>query len=624
MKFTAVILLTDIFITAEGWPCLTPVREVYSQINTAAVLQFTADLTNLNSPRTFFVKFHDGTVRAMIRYNADKSYTTDSQPGVSITANTAGIVAVTFESVQKNSAGIYTFGSAGFSFRCNCLYILGEPTKPNITLKYVPFVRDSTTLTCSSTSTTTPSNHSLSLTYNWRVDKEDNPGGSRYSYSSSKKTLTLSNIVKNDTYKQITCKAKEVVTDGYASIRSDSFSFDVLYGPDTANINVQSPYNMTEGDTNVSIECSSDCNPGCSYTWTNLTSYSRISTNGVLFLDTVNRYMTGDYKCTSSNTGIQNKSSETTISTIVNYQTAVTSFYIAHEGQTLVTVNEHDVHIRITCEVDSNPASTIKITFDGEILQEQTNIMALSYTLNDVTCLQAGVYTCEGYNEYGQPSIMNATLFVRCSPRPLHQFKRNITSTLHTPVTLSFTTLAYPEPGPSGFSWHKEDGVRWTPLMSNADLKISSSGLQTNLTLLNVSQSNYGQYRVTVVNGLGSFEQYMYLKPEDIHMQSQTLNNRGSTVPNHTNRGSTVPNQTQGINNTETDNTAMIVGVTLGIFSTVVVVYAIYLTILMRRKSTDKGTFKNLLRKKTHPSGRKYFSPQRISLLRSGYRTYFD
>lgn len=111
------------------------------------------------------------------------------------------------------------------------------------------------------------------------------------------------------------------------------------------------------------------------------------------------------------------------------------------------------------------------------------------------------------------------SLFFQGTPRPLHQVKENVTSSKYVPVTLIFTVIAYPEPGPTGFTWHKEVGTRWTPLLSNADIHISSTGLQTNLTIMNVSQSDYGQYRITTVNSIGTFEQYLFLTGDFIHLR---------------------------------------------------------------------------------------------------------
>ena len=77
---------------------------------------------------------------------------------------------------------------------------------------------------------------------------------------------------------------------------------------------------------------------------------------------------------------------------------------------------------------------------------------------------------------------------------------------------INFTVLAYPEPGTNGFVWDKQNSFTWIPLLSNVDLLIFSSGLQTTLTINNVSISDYGHYRITVTNEIGKYEQYMFLK----------------------------------------------------------------------------------------------------------------
>lgn len=89
--------------------------------------------------------------------------------------------------------------------------------------------------------------------------------------------------------------------------------------------------------------------------------------------------------------------------------------------------------------------------------------------------------------------------------------KNNITSSTNVPVTLSFSVLAYPNPGPKGFSWYKEDNEEWRPILANADLHITSSSLQSNLTILNVTQADFVRYRITVTNSMGSYDQEFLL-----------------------------------------------------------------------------------------------------------------
>ena len=104
---------------------MSPIRKYYSRINSSIDIQFSADLTNLNSPRQFEVGFYDGSAKARITYYTDRSFRAQTLPGINITSDTAGNVIVTMEDVQENNAGVYILASAGFYTKCSCLYILG-------------------------------------------------------------------------------------------------------------------------------------------------------------------------------------------------------------------------------------------------------------------------------------------------------------------------------------------------------------------------------------------------------------------------------------------------------------------------------------------------------------------
>lgn len=79
-----------------------------------------------------------------------------------------------------------------------------------------------------------------------------------------------------------------------------------------------------------------------------------------------------------------------------------------------VTVDEHDADLQFICIVGRYPASTIKISFNGDILVERLNEMSLSFIRPVVACLDAGVYICEAKDEYGNIQIKKITLFVKC------------------------------------------------------------------------------------------------------------------------------------------------------------------------------------------------------------------
>jgi hypothetical protein len=77
---------------------------------------------------------------------------------------------------------------------------------------------------------------------------------------------------------------------------------------------------------------------------------------------------------------------------------------------------------------------------------------------------------------------------------------------------MSFTALAYPYPGANGFFWQKRNDPNWTPVLANRDLLILSTAQQSFLTILNITNTNYGQYKLTVNNSLGTYIQHYNLK----------------------------------------------------------------------------------------------------------------
>ncbi|XP_053396503.1 hemicentin-1-like isoform X2 [Mercenaria mercenaria] len=606
VKLIYVALLLEVFISAvEGWNCVSTAVKVYSRINAKAVLQFdiSADVNPSNSI-TFSIRFYNGTVIALVRYMSNGEITIQKLPGVDVTADASGNVAVTLINVGEDNQGVYFISGGGSSARCNCLYILGIPSKAKISVNENPNVGSSMTLTCTSTSTTTPNNHSLSLTYNWKVNDVYNPSGTRYIYSTSRKTLTLLRVEQNDIDKQFTCSSTENVIDGYTSNNSDQTSLraiygpkniyfspttsnytraeytdfnpvtckascnpgcsfqwtkigevqsvsntselnlknltrtqagtyictamtsggfsmrkylviNVIYGPDTANISVHSPYNLTEGEDQRNITCSSDCYPGCTYSWKNISSSLYISSNGLLHLQYVNRFVSGRYICTARNTAIDYAhSSDAVVMVNVEYPALISSFYVEGREGEINTIAEEHADIQFTCITDNSVSSTIKIMFNDHILKmtEAFHTKYVTFTRRKIACSQGGLYVCEGTNLYAQTTRKNITMLIKCAPRPQRQLNYNITSSLNVPARLSFTAIAYHEPGPTGFLWHKEEARKWIPLLSNDDLQMSSSGLQTNLTILNVSHQNFGQYRLTVMNDIGKYEQYMFLE----------------------------------------------------------------------------------------------------------------
>lgn len=94
----------------------------------------------------------------------------------------------------------------------------------------------------------------------------------------------------------------------------------------------------------------------------------------------------------------------------------VVSFFVkGFEGQDLITVSENET-VQFTCLIDT-AASNAKLTFQwSTVLFEDSDTSDLTYSLRQVSCLDAGDYNCVGSNtyNYGKPSIGHLTLLVMC------------------------------------------------------------------------------------------------------------------------------------------------------------------------------------------------------------------
>ncbi|XP_060574571.1 hemicentin-1-like, partial [Ruditapes philippinarum] len=244
-------------------------------------------------------------------------------------------------------------GNLRMSMPLQMVRYYGIPSKPNIILKQMPFVGENATFTCNSTSTTIPSNHSLSLTYTWIMNGLNLPEDERYSYASNKMTIT--NIVKVDVDSRFRCSVKENL--GYSSDESKIFSFNVYYGPDIAMISADSPYHITEGEVSKEITCTSTCNPGCTYKWTHIPIGLSVGVNGVLSFNQVNRSVAGDYECTIRNTAAPNiKYVSKNVKIIVYYPPTVTI-------RSSVTDIKEGHEMTLFCEGNGVPSNNTYISF---------------------------------------------------------------------------------------------------------------------------------------------------------------------------------------------------------------------------------------------------------------------
>ncbi len=176
-------------------------------------------------------------------------------------------------------------------------------------------------------------------------------------------------------------------------------------GPSSVTLAPPGPLTKVE-NASVSVACSADCNPDCTYTWT-----PRGDTdNGQLYIDRIHRSQAGDYTCEAGN-DISYESESLSIE--VHYPPDV---YVSPES---VTVVEGQT-ATIVCTADGNPNSN---TFewrnvtddsdpDGEIDPSDTQS---TLTIENARCQKRSQIRCSASNTVGGSLVpATADLDVQC------------------------------------------------------------------------------------------------------------------------------------------------------------------------------------------------------------------
>ncbi|XP_060580181.1 nephrin-like [Ruditapes philippinarum] len=170
------------------------------------------------------------------------------------------------------------------------------------------------------------------------------------------------------------------------------------------------------------------------------------------------------------------------------------------------------------CIVEANPTSDLKIMSPwGDYIVEVSNSNIAHHTLHNASFKDAGEYICTGRNNYtrGSPLQSKLILIVKSRPRPSSGETNviKVATVLNVDVTLLFTAWNYlDEPNKTMFSWFKENVA-----IPNNDNKyiIHSNDFQTNITIMNTTQQDYGLYKVNVENSVGLYTHYYELKATD-------------------------------------------------------------------------------------------------------------
>ncbi|XP_054566004.1 carcinoembryonic antigen-related cell adhesion molecule 6-like isoform X2 [Eptesicus fuscus] len=164
-------------------------------------------------------------------------------------------------------------------------------------------------------------------TYLWLINSQSLPASARLQLSMDNRTLTLLAVTRNDTG-SYECETRNPVS----AARSDPFTLNVLYGPDTPNISPS--YSHYLRGKNLSLTCHAASNPPAQYSW--FINGRPQQPTQELFIPNITAHDSGFYTCLAQNsvTGLKG----TTVKTITVHESP------AHRQDEAVPGQQHPHH----------------------------------------------------------------------------------------------------------------------------------------------------------------------------------------------------------------------------------------------------------------------------------------
>ncbi|XP_060565354.1 nephrin-like [Ruditapes philippinarum] len=314
---------------------------------------------------------------------------------------------------------------------------------------------------------------------------------------------------------------KRTFGDSEQGLNISNLSLDIMY-PSTLSSLVD--ISILEGsDLNVICRVQKGNPTEESVSWTRI-SDDKNWKNSQLIIANVSRADDTQYTCTLRSTIIPTIGHETltirskTIHLSVFFSSEIKHFTVVKDKSSgTFIVNQRD-EVSLECTAEANPVSDLSIyNTSGKRISSVKNRNVLLYSINNASYENAGKYKCEGRNNYtkDKPSVSELTMIVKCSPRPSLDsiFPNKIAAAQYTNKTMNFVAYEYlDEENKTEFMWfHKNIAIE----RSDEKFEIFTIGLNSSLSVRNITQIDFGEYSVKVSNTIGEYTHHFMLQAED-------------------------------------------------------------------------------------------------------------
>ncbi|XP_053390449.1 uncharacterized protein LOC128553337 [Mercenaria mercenaria] len=221
-----------------GWQCRSGkvIPGIYIKSGQPAIIGFQTTLQTFDGVLVYTVAaFNNSNLYAATFYNNHLQIERSFLESKFIGDASSGNFTLKTNGVHTQDGGVYSLqykkgGADLYTEMCSILFVLGKPQKATLSHDNNNVLGKDCQLSCASSSTTNPTNHTLNVTFNWKVNDITNPSNNRYKYGVLNKTLTIMSVTKEDANKRFKCSATESgdgVT-GLTSDYSDEFIFTVI------------------------------------------------------------------------------------------------------------------------------------------------------------------------------------------------------------------------------------------------------------------------------------------------------------------------------------------------------------------------------------------------------------